>query len=258
MPSASSLAMIGAHIIERIRKFITLMRHGEALVAHRVGAEDRHAVAHRLLDDGAADGDRLGLLAAALPRRARDQLLGLVGLQHDEAAVGLREDAEEAVHDLVEQLVHVELGLDGVADFEHGAEPLLGLDERVGRGRPLGHGGFHRGRLHVQRLERRRRRGRRLVHDRHSARARTGFRGEPEDVIGQLDPVAVLQRSRRRDGLSVHGRPVAAAEVLDEVLAADEGNPRVAPADRQVIQPQVGLDGPPQHRGLAQAEMSGL
>ncbi len=119
-------------------------RHGEALVAHRVGAEERHAVAHRFLDDGAADGDRLGLVAAALPRRARDQLLGLVGLQHDEAAVGLREDAEEAVHDLVEQLVHVELGLDGVADFEHGAEPLLGLDERVGRGRPLGHGGFHR------------------------------------------------------------------------------------------------------------------
>ena len=108
--------------------------HAETFVARCVGREDRLARCHCLFDDGAADPRALFVAFAAILHRHRHQRPVRLRPHHDEAAVGLDENLEQAIEQLRQDFVHAHRLAEIVGDLQERCE----LDLRLGREPPAG------------------------------------------------------------------------------------------------------------------------
>ncbi len=201
----------------------------EALVRHRVHAQDGHAPADRLVDDAAAYGDLLRP-SLAVVRRGRHQFAVLI-VEHQEAAVGHAEHLQQVLQHKAEKDFELKFRLNGAAYPDDALEPFIGLGQ-IARDRRR-EDSPHHGRTHVdcafddcaRRLS--------LLHDRSgagllpcswpgpgSSRRGSDFclprrLREPEDVRAHLHDILVVQKGWRCDGLPVDLGAIHALEVLD-------------------------------------------
>ena len=200
---------------------------------------------HHLAYDRAADPDRL-VAALASPGPARNQA-AVVGLQHDETAVGLNKDLEQTVQNLRQHLVQRQRAAQVASDLDQRRQP------RLDAGRQLQ--GARRTRAHVHfGKDRRSRRIGPLVHQNdtgtlarivrrsHVQRAadrplrRRGIVVESEHDVANADQIAVLQQLRLfADRNVVQECPVAAAHVLDVEPARAARELSVLPADSSLL-----------------------
>src|SRR5207253_6133058 len=109
------------------------LRHVEALVLAGIVTEEGFAFSAALADDGPAIAGARFVLRPPRLDDPRDQAVdGLLALGHffahdDEATVRLLEDLKQVVHDLRQQVVHLQAFAQAPADVENNAEPFRRL-----------------------------------------------------------------------------------------------------------------------------------
>ena len=100
----------------------------EAGVGRRVGREDGLLAGHHALHDRAADADRVDQFRAAMLQGPRNQLARGGVAEHDDAAIGLRKDRQQAVEHFRQHVVQRHGAAQVPADLHQGLELGLRID----------------------------------------------------------------------------------------------------------------------------------
>ena len=227
--------------------------HAEPLVAGGVGREDRFARLHRFFDNRAADPHPFFVAGAAGFYGDRHERPVGLGPHDDEAAIGLRENLEQAVEDFRqdvfdgERLSQVVRDLDqrGQLYFGLGREtPTYGAAADVERGHDAGAGRVLGvvDQLGDARLFE-------VAHRIEDAGPEAGV--EAELLIANDELIAFVERRAIGEALVVEERAVAALQVFDEVAAALAENRGMAAADGGHVERHLAIGAAADDRPIA-------